>query len=79
MKIQDCDDDYEVMIDLFDVNLAILQRRRNGDYEAVEILEKALFNKSFHGGFGSGPILTIREVKRIFPDYQNNPPFWIEI
>ena len=75
MRIADCEDNYEVMVNYFDVYLVLLEHRENKDQEAVDILERALSKGFSSTGYGAGPILTIREVKRVFPNYRYNPPF----
>ena len=79
MRIQDCDDDYRVMVNYYpEVYLALLKHRDNNDYEAVEILEKAI-SKNPCTRYGTGPILSIKEIKRVFLDYWYNPPFCIRL
>ena len=75
MKIRDCADDYEVSVNLSDIYSALLKHERDHDSEAVKIIEEALSNHSSYTGFATGPVLTISQLKRVFPDYWYNPPF----
>ena len=76
IRIDDYEDNYKVMVNYSDVYLALLEHRKNRDAEAVGILEKALSKGFPDTGFGAGPMLSIGEIKRVFPNYRYNPPLY---
>ena len=76
MLLTDLSDYDEVIVNYLILLQRLTEAENTGDIETQEIINKSitLFNNRFSNKVFFEPSLSVGNLKKIFPDYQKNPP-----
>ncbi len=77
MTIADCQDNDMLIVDRIYVVKKLVDARNNNDLRLVSFLEDTLSNMILHSKKDyvlRGPVMYVKDIKTVFPDYDLNPP-----